>query len=149
MVTAKGTPVRKRVAGATRAQVLKVAQDFRGQVTNLRRPTGYLASAQQLYQWLVAPLESDLQARDIQNLVFLLDTGLRSLPVAALHDEKGFLIERYSVALMPSLSLSDTRYKDIKESQVLAMGAERFTDQPSLPAVPIEVSTIAERTVAG
>ncbi|MBD1809258.1 CHAT domain-containing protein [Microcoleus sp. FACHB-SPT15] len=149
MITAKGTPVRKQIAGATRTQVLKVAQDFRSQVTNFRRPTGYLASAQQLYQWLVAPLESDLQERDIQNLVFLMDTGLRSLPVAALHDEKGFLIERYSVALMPSLSLSDTRYKDIKESQVLAMGAEKFTDQPPLPAVPIEVSTIADQLWQG
>jgi CHAT domain-containing protein len=142
VVTAKGTPIRKRVQGATRKQVLKAATDFRSQVTSFRRTRGYMDSAQQLYKWLVAPLETDLKAREIQNLVFLMDGGLRSLPVAALHDGTGFLIERYSVALMPSLSLTDTRYKDIKGSQVLAMGAAKFTDQKPLPAVPVELSTI-------
>jgi CHAT domain-containing protein len=142
IVTAKEPPIRKRIPGATRKQVFKVAQEFRSQVTNVKRPRGYMTSAQQLYQWLVAPLETDLQGRKIQNLVFMVDTGLRSLPVAALHDGKGFLIERYSVGLMPSMSLTDTRYKDIKNSRVLAMGAEKFTDQKPLPAVPVELSTI-------
>jgi filamentous hemagglutinin family protein len=149
VVTAKQPPIRKRVSGATREQVLKATQQLRNQVTNIRRPRGYLTPAQQLYQWLIAPLEADLQAREIQNLVFLMDTGLRSLPVAALHDGKGFLIERYSVGLMPSLSLTDTRYQDIKNSQVLAMGAAKFTEQSPLPSVPTELSTIAGKLWQG
>jgi CHAT domain-containing protein len=149
VVTAKEPPIRKRVSGATRAQVLKMAGEFRSKVTDARNRRGYLAPSQQLYQWLIAPLESDLQARQINNLVFLMDTGLRSLPVAALHDGKGFLIERYSVGLMPSLSLTDTLYKDIKNAQVLAMGAKTFTDQNPLPAVPTEVSAIAGRLWQG
>jgi CHAT domain-containing protein len=149
VLTAKGSPIRKRVPGATREQVLKLAKEFRNQITNYRSLRGYLAPSQRLYQWLVAPLETDVQAREIQNLVFVMDTGLRSLPVAALHDGKGFLIDRYSVGLMPSVSLSDTRYKDIKDSQVLAMGAEKFTNQNPLPAVPVEISTISERLWRG
>jgi CHAT domain-containing protein len=78
-----------------------------------------------------------------------MDSGLRSLPIAALHDGKGFLVERYSVGLMPSLSLTDTRYQDIRNSQVLAMGAETFQDQKPLPAVPVEVSTISRRLWQG
>ena len=149
VVTAKETPIRKRVKGATRVQVLKLAQEFRSNVTNVRNLRGYRASAHQLYKLLVAPLEADLKAREIQNLVFLMDSGLRSLPVAALHDGKGFLVERYSVGLMPSLSLTDTLYKDIKNSQVLAMGAEQLPDQKPLPAVPVEVSTIAGKLWKG
>ncbi len=143
LVTAQGKAIRKPVEGATRQQVLKIAQDFRSGVTNIRNSRGYLRSAQQLYKWLVAPLEVDLQTQKINNLVFLMDTGLRTIPVAALHDGKGFLVERYSVALMPSLNLTDTRYRDIKNAEVLAMGAETFPDQKPLPAVPVELSTIA------
>ncbi|NER50087.1 MAG: CHAT domain-containing protein [Symploca sp. SIO1A3] len=97
---------------------------------------------QQLYQWLIGPLEADLQAQGINNLTFILETGLRSLPLAALHDGTSFIIEKYSINLMPSLSLTDTRYVGINNSKMLAMGAAEFTDQNALPSVPIELSTI-------
>jgi CHAT domain-containing protein len=71
-----------------------------------------------------------------------MDSGLRSVPIAALHDGTGFIVERYSVGLMPSLSLTDTRYVDVRNLQVLAMGAETFSDQKSLPAVSLELSEI-------
>ena len=144
VVTAKGAPIRKRLP-VTRKQVLKVAQEYRLQVSNLSSSQGYLAPSQQLYQWLIAPLEADLQARNIQNLTFIMDTGLRSVPIAALHDGKNFLIERYSVGLMPSLSLADTRYKDIKDAKILAMGSATFAEQEPLPAVPTEIQTISQR----
>lgn len=142
LITAKEPPLRKRIPGTTRDQVLKMAQEFRSKTTDFKRRRGYLASSQQLYKWIVAPLEADLQTRGVQNLVFLMDTGLRSIPIAALSNGKEFIIERYSVGLMPSISLTDTRYKNIKNAQVLAMGAETFTDFNALPAVPVEVSTI-------
>ncbi|HEY9651345.1 MAG TPA: CHAT domain-containing protein, partial [Coleofasciculaceae cyanobacterium] len=149
VITDQEPPIRKRIPGATREQVIKVAQQFSGQVTNFRRPRAYLDSSKQLYQWIVAPLEADLQAREIQNLVFLMDTGLRAIPIAALNDGKQFIIERYSIGLMPSISLTDTRYKDIKTSKVLAMGAATFTEQMPLPAVPLEVSTITDKLWQG
>ena len=142
LVTSEGSPIRIRVPGTTRKQVIKAAQEFRGEVTNVRSGRGYIAPGKQLYQWLVAPLEPELKARGIQNLAFLMDSGLRSLPVAALYDGQKFLIEKYSVGLMPSLSLTDTRYKNIKNMEVLAMGAAKFADQQPLPAVPVELSVI-------
>ncbi len=149
VVTPKERPIRKRISGVTRGQVIEVARKFRSLVTDVVRPHGYLVTAQQLYQWLVAPLEADLQGRKIQNLAFIMDTGLRSLPVAALHDGKEFLVEKYSVGLMPSLSLTDTRFVDIKKVKVLAMGADRFTNLNSLPAVPLELSTITQQLWPG
>lgn len=143
LVTSDQPPIRKRVPGTTRSSVLKVANQMRRQVTDITsRPSDFLPPAQTMYQWLVAPLESDLNTLGIENLVFILDAGLRSVPLPALHDGQGFLVEKYSVGLMPSISLTDTRYQDIKNAQVLAMGASKFINQPPLPAVPKELSTI-------
>src|SRR4028119_1614196 len=71
-----------------------------------------------------------------------MDKGLRSIPVAALYDGQQFLVEKYSVGLMPSVSLTDTRYQDVKNLQVLAMGSAKFPTLKPLPAVPIELSVI-------
>jgi filamentous hemagglutinin family protein len=142
MVTPGGSPIRKTVA-VTRQKLLEVVKQFRNDVTDKDKPTAYLANAQQLYQWFISPLENDLKKQKIQNLVFIMDSGLRSIPVAAFHDGKQFLIERYSVGAMPSISLTDTRYVDIRKAQVLAMGAENIPTQTPLPSVPVELSTIA------
>jgi len=148
LVTASGKPIRRQVQ-VTREQVLTAANRLRGAVTNVRRPSAYLQPAQQLYEWLIAPLEADLQAADISNLVFILDEGLRSLPLAVLHDGRGFVIERYSIGLMPSLALTDTRYVDLKNTAVLAMGADTFVEQSALPGVPVELEAIAGRLWPG
>ena len=142
VVTSSGTVTRRRVEGATRQQVLAMAREFHSTVTNSRNSRGYLAPAQQLYKWLIAPIESDLQGQQINNLSFIMDSGLRSLPIAALHNGKEFLVERYSVGLMPSLSLTDTRYVDVRNLKVLAMGASQFNNLQPLPAVPLELSEI-------
>jgi CHAT domain-containing protein len=97
----------------------------------------------------VAPIEADLQAQQINNLAFIMDVGLRSVPIAALHDGTGFIVERYSVGLMPSLSLTDTNYVDVRNLHVLAMGADTFTDQEPLVAVPFELSTIVGKLWQG
>ncbi|MEH2172517.1 CHAT domain-containing protein [Nostoc sp.] len=152
VVTGKGNPIRKRIPETTKAKVLQVAQEFRDQIVSPqnRRRTGYLRSSQQLYRWIIAPLEADLQAREINNLVFLPDIGLRSTPMAALHDGKGFLVEKYSIGLMPSLSLTNTLYKDIKKSQILALGVSQSTQgQEPLPAVPLELSTLVSKLWQG
>lgn len=102
------------------------------------------AESQKLYQLLLKNLEPVLQANKINTLVFSMGAGLRSLPIAALHDGKQYLIEKYSLALIPSFGLTDTRYVDIRNQRILAMGAAEFEDlnQPPLPAVPVEISAI-------
>jgi filamentous hemagglutinin family protein len=144
VVTAQGKPIRKRVEGVTRSQVIEIANEFRREVSDSRktRTKSYLSSAQQLYQILITPLEAELQTRKVENLAFVLDAGLRSLPLAALHDGKQFLIEKYSIGLMPSVNLTDTRYVDVRNAKVLAMGASEFSDMPPLPAVPAELTIL-------
>jgi CHAT domain-containing protein len=151
MVTAEGEPIRLRVEGANRANVSAVTAEFQRAISDRRLANGtsYLEPAQQLYQWLIAPLEAELEARQIKSLVFSLDSGLRSLPLAALHDGQGFLVERYSTTLVPSLSLTTIRDRDIRPLHVLAMGASEFSDRSPLPGVKVELATITEQLWPG
>ncbi len=106
----------------------------------------YLSSAQQLYQWLISPIEGELGDRGIDTLMFSLDPNIRSLPLAVLHDGQQFLVEKYRLSLIPSLNLTDLSYQNLAHSGVLAMGASEFTDpriQP-LDQVPLELFTIAQ-----
>jgi filamentous hemagglutinin family protein len=146
LVTGTGRSLRIQLSGATRRQILEVARNFRSDVTNFRSSRGYLTSAQQMYQWILAPLEEELQKQGINNLVFLMDSGLRTIPLAAMHDGQGFIIERYSVGLMPSLNLTEPGYYSLQGSQVLAMGATDFSNSGlnPLPAVSLELSTISQ-----
>ncbi len=143
LVTAQGEPIRRVIYTAPRAQVMQVAAAFRSGVTD-RTSQDYLEPAQQLYQWLIAPLAESLETRHIDHLLFLMDGGLRSLPLAALHDGHQFLVEKYSLGMAPSLSLVNTHYVDIKTTRLLAMGASHFKAQAPLPAVPIELAVIAQ-----
>ncbi len=149
LVTAQGEMLRQRIPESNRALVLRTAQEFRSQTTNIRNPRAFLNSSQQLYNWLITPIDGELQRRGVENLVFIMDGGMRSLPLAALHDGEKFIIDRYSIGMTPSLSLTSTFYRDIRNSQVLAMGAATFPDQEPLPAVPTELSVIATQLWQG
>ena len=144
LVTSEGEAIELPIEGASRGKVLRTATRFRDDIQAVLPVRGILPNAQQLYQWLIAPLEAELQARGIDNLVFIMDEGLRSLPLAALHDGEQYLVEKYSVGLMPSLSLTDTSYGDLKNASVLAMGASEFAELNDLPAVSQELATIDE-----
>ena len=145
LVTANGHPIKKSLS-ATRGEVIATANNFIDYITSprYRRQKKYLPAGQQLYQWLIAPLKEELDLQQIENIAFIMDQGLRALPVAAIHDGEHFLVEKYSLGLMPSLSLTDTRYQNIQNASVLGMGSSEFSDLNSLPAVPAELQTITQ-----
>lgn len=145
LVTTNGIVIQRRIPQATRSLVLSQVAQMRRAVNSPQRGNAYRPAAQQLYRWLLAPLEPQLNLHGIQHLGWIVDAGLRSLPFAALHDGKGHIIERYSLGLMPSLSLTDLSYRSLEGATVLAMGAETFTEQVDLPAVPVEVEAIARQ----
>jgi filamentous hemagglutinin family protein len=154
LVTPNNQRTFKRVPGVTRAQVNQVAQQLYAEISEPRKAntTDYLAPSQQLYKWLIAPLAGELEQQKIQNLAFITDVGLRSLPLAALHDGKQFLIEKYSLGLLPSLSITDTRYVPVKNLEMLAMGASAFPsdqNQSPLPGAGVEVQAITNRIWRG
>ncbi|NEQ49748.1 MAG: CHAT domain-containing protein [Leptolyngbya sp. SIO3F4] len=142
VVTSNEKVISKHVPSATCEEVTETASSFRE--TIFEQSQNYLLPSQQLYGWLINPLVRDLERNNIDNLVFIMDQGLRATPLAALHNGKNFLVENYSLGLMPSLNLTDTRYQNIQDSLVLPAGMSNFPDQnlDDLPAVPFEIDSV-------
>lgn len=139
--------VRTRVPNISKSLIRKTVKKLRRDITNVRRTSPiYLNPAQKLYQWIVAPLTEELRERNIDTLVFSLDTGLRLIPMSALHDGENFLLEKYNVAIVPSFGLVDLGYSDIRTMPLLAMGATQFTNQTPLPAVELELEAISQKS---
>jgi CHAT domain-containing protein len=146
------SPVQHIQLAEVKGQELReTIQQFKNQITDprYRRSQKYLENAQKLYQTLIAPIEAQLQAEDIDIIVLSMDSGLRSLPIAALHDGKQFLIEKYGIAIVPSFGLTDVSYADVRKTPILAMGASEFTELNPLPAVPIELNNILRESWQG
>ena len=103
----------------------------------------YLPHAQQLYDWLIRPLESELIRLKIQTLVFVPDGVLRTIPMSALHDGTSFLIQKYAIALTPGLYLTDPRPLDRANIRFLAGGLTKSVQgYPSLPYVAEEMDSV-------
>jgi CHAT domain-containing protein len=103
----------------------------------------YLPHAQQLYDWLVRPLETALADAAVTTLVFVPDGPLRTIPLASLHDGRRFLIAKYAVATSPGLTLTDPRPLDRGQSRALAVGlTQAVRDFPALPNVAEELRTV-------
>lgn len=100
---------------------------------------------QQLYDWLIRPVEADLIRRQTKTLVFILDGALRQVPLSALHDGQKYLVEKYSVAVTPGMQLFNSSPFPHKPLKTLAggLGAARqgFFE---LPGVIKEIQGIAQ-----
>ncbi|OKH29472.1 hypothetical protein FACHB389_26745 [Nostoc calcicola FACHB-389] len=100
------------------------------------------ALSQQVYNWLIEPLEADLAQSQIKTLVFVLDGSLRNIPMAALYNSKQYLIEKYSVALSPGLQLLEPKSKPKRfEALIGGLTQSRFGFS-SLPNVADEFKEI-------
>jgi len=102
----------------------------------------YLEPAQQLYRWILQQPEPWLQAQGIHTLVFVPSGPLRTIPLGALHDGKQFVIEQYSVATTPAVSLLvGAGAPPIKRVLVggLAKSVQGF---PELPRVTDEINSV-------
>jgi CHAT domain-containing protein len=98
---------------------------------------------QQAYNWLVRPFEAELTTSKIKTLVFVPDGILRNLPPATLHDGQQYLIEKYSVAIAPSLQLAQLQTTVSDRQDLLLAGlSESRQGFTSLPGVKKEIEQI-------
>ncbi len=83
--------------------------------------------SQQLYDWLIRPIESDLANQGITSLVFVLDGSLRNIPMAILFDkqQQKYLIEKYAISLTPGLQLIDPKPLQNVQLNALVAGVEQ------------------------
>ncbi len=133
----------KRFAVPIGAEALtQEVREFRRKLEK-RTTREYLPHAQQLYDWLIRPLEPDLTSMAFETLVFVPDGPLRTIPMAALHDGQRFLISKYAVAITPGLDLTDPRPVKREGIRMLAVGlTESVQGFPPLPNVSAELQAV-------
>ena len=103
----------------------------------------FLPHAQKLYDYLIRPLEPDLLSINADTLVFVPSGPLRTVPMAALHDGKAFLIHRYATAITPGLNLIDPAPIKRENMKILAAGITQASQGfPPLPEVAFELENI-------
>jgi CHAT domain-containing protein len=113
----------RSVLTAFRSSSENLELEIRELRTSLQRPDseGYLESGRRLYAKLIKPIEGSLKDH---NLIIVPHGALHYLPFNVLCDEKGYLIERHSIRLLPSSSI--IKYlrpsKTPKQSAILVFG---------------------------
>ncbi|MGP1373848.1 MAG: CHAT domain-containing protein [Almyronema sp.] len=124
-----------------RADVVAVTQD---PSERSNQPVDYRPLAHTVYQWLIKPIEASLAAADAKVLVFVLDGALRNVPMAVLLDDQDkHLVEKYAIALTPSLQLLDPQPLTQRRVTALVGGlSEERQGYNQLPYVESEVKAI-------
>jgi CHAT domain-containing protein len=144
ILTLPQQPLRHHRIAIAQQDVNNVLDDLQ---QNLRKPhtlQQVQALTEQVYNWLIRPIEVDLAKSQVKTLVFVLDGDLQTIPMAALYDGKQYLVEKYSLALTPSLQLLDP--KPLRQVRMKALAAGVSDARPpqfsSLPNVPIELKNV-------
>ncbi len=105
ILVSTGSSLRQFTTDVGLPELERTIRLLREAIENGESGTGYLAHAQRLYTWLIAPLGAVLEQASPSTLVIVPDGALRTVPLAVLHDGERFLVERYALATTPALSL--------------------------------------------
>ena len=125
-------PLRHYATSLSASQVENTLEQLR-QTLETRTSQEFLPLSQQVYEWLIRPAEADISKSKVETLVFVLDGSLRNIPMAALHDGKQYLVEKYGVALTPGLQLLDPQ--PLKRGELKALTAGLTEARPGFPAL--------------
>ncbi|MFH7245085.1 MAG: tetratricopeptide repeat protein, partial [Spirulina sp.] len=104
VVTANAPPV-SRTVDVGREELNRAIAEFRSALGSPRRDA--VAPAQQLYDWLIRPIEADLAQANAEVVLYAPDGQLRYIPLAALHDGESWLVQRLQVNNIVAASLTD------------------------------------------
>lgn len=103
--------------------------------------------AKAVYDWLIQPARKQLDAAKINTLVFVPDTKLRNVPMAALYDGNQFLVENFATTVALNLELQNPKPLP-KQLRVLAASLTdppaNFTNFAKLTNVNQELAAIAQ-----
>ncbi|MBD2207859.1 CHAT domain-containing protein [Calothrix sp. FACHB-1219] len=102
--------------------------------------------SQEIYKEIIAPFAQDLNPEIIKTLVFIQDGILRSIPMAALHDGEKFLIQKYAIATIPSLTLTQAEITDNRKFSVLALG---LTEKSYIDNIPFDKLEYVDDEIRG
>ncbi|MBD0345379.1 MAG: CHAT domain-containing protein [Coleofasciculus sp. Co-bin14] len=117
LVTPYAPPLRRTVP-VKREELNRAIIEFRSAVTTPVRNAK--VPGQKLYNLLIKPLENDLAQAKAKTIIYAPDGQLRYIPLAALHDGKQWLVQRFRVNNITAVSLTDLNTKPQGQLQVLA-----------------------------
>ncbi|MGH2415255.1 MAG: CHAT domain-containing protein, partial [Microcystaceae cyanobacterium] len=141
-------PLQHHTAYKTQEEVERLLEQLQQNLTELDATDKIQALSQEVYRWLVQPIESRLEQSGVDTLVFVLDGALRSIPMAALYDGKQYLVEKYAIALSLGLQLLEPKSLAAEQLNVLAAGLvdppPDFQQFPPLPEIQSEFNLIAQ-----
>ncbi|MEB3291892.1 MAG: CHAT domain-containing protein [Synechococcales bacterium] len=107
--------------------------------------------AKSVYDWLIAPARKQLDVAQINTLVFVPDSKLRNVPMAALYDGNQFLVENFATTIALNLELQNPKPLP-KQLRVLAASLTdppaRFNYFAKLVNVNQELDAIAQAGIA-
>jgi len=152
VLTTPDSPPIRRTVPVTKEQLSRNILAFRQALQNPSLDAK--TPAQQLYNWLIKPLENDLATAQAETLIYASDGQLRYIPLAALHDGEQWLVQRYRINNITAASLTELNTQPQSELKVLAgafttgrhsftIGKESF-DFGGLPYAGVEVETLAK-----
>src|SRR5919202_3754137 len=150
LVTPYTPPIRRPVP-VKREDLNRVIVEFRSPLTNPQADAKI--PAQQLYNWLIKPIEPAVSEAKAQTIIYAPDGQLRYIPLAALYDGNQWLVQKYQVNNITALSLTDLNTKPQNQLRVLAgaftkgnyrfnIGNEQFSFN-GLPFAGAEVENLA------
>jgi CHAT domain-containing protein/tetratricopeptide (TPR) repeat protein len=133
----------------SRNALTQLVRDFRINIQTDLGTRDYLRHSQKLYGFLIKPLQDMLSKAKVETLVMIPEGPLRTIPMAALHDGKQYLVERYAIATTPGLTLTDPKPISEQKLSVMAGGiSESVQGYIALPSVKHELSKIKDKTGA-
>jgi CHAT domain-containing protein/tetratricopeptide (TPR) repeat protein len=127
-------PLRHYATLIPQAKVENTIEQLRQELTQPFAVRETQSLSQQVYNWLIQPILTELRTSKSETLVFVLDGSLRNIPMAALYDGKQYLVENYSIALAPGLQLVDP--KPLKQEQLKALTAGLTQARLGFSALP-------------
>ncbi|MFN6571882.1 CHAT domain-containing protein [Dendronalium sp. ChiSLP03b] len=145
-------PLRHYQVNKSQLEVERILEELRKYLLEPDRTEEVQTLSQEVYSWLIKPIESDLATSKVNTLVFVLDGALRNIPLAALYDGQNYLVEKYAVALSLGLQLLAPKPLAQEPLKVLAAGLVQpppeFPTFPPLPGIKLEFDFIAQTGVS-
>ncbi|HAX76455.1 MAG TPA: hypothetical protein DCY88_11595 [Cyanobacteria bacterium UBA11372] len=149
IVSLPGQPLRRYTSELPQSEVEKAIDQWLESLNPFFSSRDRLRVSQKIYDWLIRPIEAELNPSTVKTLVFILDGALRNLPMAALHNGQYYLVEKYNIAVTPGLQLLEARSLAQAQLKVLTAGlTEARQGFAALPGVKLEVEQIASELPA-
>ncbi|MBH8554225.1 CHAT domain-containing protein [Nostocaceae cyanobacterium CENA357] len=144
-------PLIHKTSVVSREEVEQLVTKMRQTIVAPSAIKEFQAVSQQLYDWLIKPVETDLKNDGVNTLVFIPDGSLRNIPMSALYDGEEYVVQKYAIAVSPGLQLFTPKPLAQRRLNALAGGlsqSPKNEDFEPLPNVKVELKFIQQLGVS-